>query len=604
MHADELEKGAGALYKGNGQCIFRVWAPLKKNVSVHFEDGRKIEMHKEEYGYFAASAANISPGSKYKYYLDEEGAYPDPASFYQPDGVNGHSVVIDHNEYQWNDTGWKGLATGDLIVYELHVGTFSKEGTFEAIIPMLDDLVNTGINAIELMPVAQFPGNRNWGYDGIYSYAVQNSYGGPQGLKKFVDACHQKGIAVFLDVVYNHLGPEGNYFARFGPYFTGKYRMPWGEALNFDGPWSDGVKEFFTNNTLYWFDKFHLDGLRFDAIHEIYDNSAVNFWMIVHDKVRSFEKKCGRKLHLIAESDLNSPRVIKSPYDGGYGFDAQWLDDFHHVLYVLLDANGKPRYEDYGTITQLAKAYTDGFVLSGDWTKSRNKKFGTSSKHTPGDTFVAFNQNHDQIGNRVKGERLSVLICFERLKIAAAAVLLSPYIPMLFMGEEFGEDNPFYFFVDYSDQRLVTTVRGGRTKDFKALTDQGDFPDPQAEKTFIDSRINWEKRKTGKYNILLNWHMQLIALRNKYPALKDYDKKHIRVQTIGEKGFMLKRKNILCLFNLSEETIDLPIADPAGYELLLNSREDRWMENADRGNTVAQNKPGLPPLSVRVYRIL
>ena len=468
-------------------------------------------------------------------------------------------------------------------------------------IPLLDDLVDTGINAIELMPIGQFSGNRNWGYDGVYPYAVQDSYGGPDGLKMLVDACHQKGIAVFLDVIYNHIGPEGNYFAQFGPYFSSKYRMPWGDPLNFDGEWSDGVKDYFTNNVIYWFDKFHIDGLRLDAVHTIYDDSAVNFWEITFDKVKAFEKKSGRHLNMIAESDLNSLKVIKPPREGGYGFDAQWLDDFHHALYTLLDEKGKKRYDDYGSMEQLAKAYRDGFVLSGDWVKFRKKKFGSSSAGIPGDRFVVFNQNHDQIGNRVKGERFSLLVDFERLKVAAAAVLLAPYVPMLFMGEEYGEDNPFYFFVSHSEEKLISAVREGRKKDFSAFEGEGEFPDPQYEKTFNESKIDWKKRNQGKYHIMLRWHKALLSLRKKYPALKDFDKNNIEARAIDERGLVLKRKDIYCLFNFSENEIHTGIKD-AGYELLLYSKEKEWMN--EKPSFLQPSVAKLAPLSVTMYRQL
>ncbi|MBA4166140.1 MAG: malto-oligosyltrehalose trehalohydrolase [Chitinophagaceae bacterium] len=593
----------GALYKGNGNCLFRVWAPEKEKINVHIGDGRSIEMNKDKFGYFSVEVADIIPGTKYKLLLGGDGEFPDPASFYQPDGVHGYSAIVDHGSYQWSDGNWTGREFGELILYEIHVGTFTKQGTFEAIIPLLDDLADTGINAIELMPVGQFSGGRNWGYDGVYPYAVQNTYGGPEGLKRLVDACHQKSISVFLDVIYNHIGPEGNYFAQFGPYFSDKYHMPWGDALNFDGDWSDGVKDYFSNNTIYWFDKYHIDGLRLDAIHTIYDDSAVNFWEITSAKVKAFENKCGRKLHMIAESDFNSPRVINSPRQGGYGFDAQWLDDFHHSLYTLLDAQGKKRYDDYGTMQQLAKAYKEGFVLSGDWVNFRKRKFGSSSADVPGDKFVVFNQNHDQVGNRVKGERLSRLVDFERLKIAAAAVLLSPYVPMLFMGEEYGEDRPFYFFVSHSEEKLITAVREGRKKDFSAFEGEGEFPDPNDDKTFSNSIIDWSKRKEGKYAVMLGWHKALISIRKQYDAFKDYDKNNVTADTCGDQGFILRKNDIYCVFNLSEKAFTCNL-DPGRYELILDSREAKWMEKMKQGERPSFNgsQVTMTPLSVVVWQ--
>ena len=327
----------------NKKTSFTVWAPLKNSMTLHLLPPNEgvVEMVKDKEGYWQIAVDHLPNDTRYFFKPDGEQDLPDPASRYQPEGVHGPSQVIDHSEYKWQDVNWKNLPLEELIIYELHVGTFTPEGNFEAIIPRLDELKSLGINALELMPVSQFPGDRNWGYDGVYPYAVQNSYGGPTGLKKLVDACHQKGIAVFLDVVYNHLGPEGNYFSSFAPYFTNKYCTPWGDALNFDGDWSDGVRDYFSDNVLYWFEHYHIDGLRCDAIHMVFDNGAVNFWELTHNKVKAFEKKAGRPFYLIAESDLNSPKVIKTPDYGGYGFNAQWLDDFHHALYVLLDEKAK-----------------------------------------------------------------------------------------------------------------------------------------------------------------------------------------------------------------------------------------------------------------------
>jgi maltooligosyltrehalose trehalohydrolase len=474
----------GATYLKNGKCSFSVWAPLKDKVTLHIihPTEREIEMIKDEQGYFNLTVDGIVHGTQYFLNPDGEKDYPDPASHYQPKGVHGPSEVI-HHSFKWNDVPWRGLPLQNMILYELHVGTFTPEGTFEAIIPRLEELYDTGINAIEIMPIAQFPGSRNWGYDGVYPYAVQNSYGGPEGLKTLVDACHQRGIAVFLDVVYNHLGPEGNYFSRFAPYFTDKYKTPWGDAINYDGEWSDGVREYFSNNLTHWFENYHIDGLRLDAIHTIYDNSAVHFWETCYTKVKDAEVRLGRKLYMTAESDLNSPRVVKRPESGGYGFDAQWLDDFHHILYVLLDEKGKELYEDFGDVEQIAKAYIDGFVHSGEYVKFRKRKYGKSSTGIPGDKFIVFNQNHDQVGNRVKGERLSMLVNFDKQKIAAAAIILSPYIPMLFMGEEYAEESPFLYFVSHSDRDLIKAIQEGRKEEFKNYKWSTEPPDPQDEKT-------------------------------------------------------------------------------------------------------------------------
>lgn len=348
----------GAQLLTDNRCSFSVWAPEKESMILHIVSPKeqKLKMLKDELGYFRVVVEGISAGCKYFFMPNGQKDFPDPSSHFQPDGVHGPSQVINHSDFKWSDSGWKGISFNKLILYEIHVGTFSQHGTFEAIIPFLGEISDSGINAIEIMPVSQFPGKRNWGYDGVYPYSVQNSYGGPDGLKKLVNACHLRGIAVFLDVVYNHLGPEGNYFGEFGPYFTEKYRVPWGAAINLDDTWCDGVRDYFSDNPCHWFENYHIDGLRADAIHMIYDTGAVHFWELTHQKIRQCEQRTGRKFYMIAESDYNSPRVIKHPGLGGYGFDGQWLDDFHHALYAILDEKGKSRYEDFGQMEQLAKA--------------------------------------------------------------------------------------------------------------------------------------------------------------------------------------------------------------------------------------------------------
>ncbi|HEU4903961.1 MAG TPA: malto-oligosyltrehalose trehalohydrolase, partial [Flavisolibacter sp.] len=576
---------------------FKVWAPLKEKMRLHlvYPEDRLLEMTKGEEGYWHLSVADLPGDVRYFFRPDDEEDMPDPASPYQPEGVHGPSQAVAHAAYHWQDQAWKGLPLEDFILYELHVGTFTPEGTFDAIIPRLDALKEIGINAIELMPVAQFPGNRNWGYDGVFPYAVQNSYGGPQGLKKLVDACHQKGIAVILDVVYNHLGPEGNYFSNFGPYFTHQYCTPWGDAINYDGEWSDGVRDYFSDNVVYWFEQYHLDGLRCDAIHAVYDNGAVHFWELVHQKIRQKEQALNRPFYLIAESDLNSPKVVKPPAEGGYGFNAQWLDDFHHSLYVLLNNDDKERYYDFGSVQQLAKAYKDGFVHSGEWVKFRKRRHGASSAGIPGDKFIVFNQNHDQIGNRVKGERLCMLVDVERIKVAAAAILLSPYIPMLFMGEEYADESPFYYFVSHTDPDLVEAVRKGRKEEFKDYGFDAEPPDPQAEQTFSDSKLQWSKRNQGHHQLVLQWHAELIKCRQTMPALKNVDKESVAVQVLGEQGFALSRQSkredekLCCLFNLSAKPLhyNVPI-DLQGARKLLHSKDAAWCGEKIEGDELPE----------------
>lgn len=580
----------GAELTADKNCRFTVWAPMKQSMALHLISPRdeEIRMQKDEEGYFSTTVPGIDDACMYFYRPDNENDYPDPASHFQPEGVHGPSQVVDHETYKWHDASWRGVPFNELIFYEIHVGTFTPEGTFEAIIPSLGDISSAGINAIELMPVCQFPGNRNWGYDGAYPYSVQNSYGGPEGLKKLVDACHSMGLAVFLDVVYNHIGPEGNYLSKFGPYFTGKYRIPWGDSLNLDDSWSDGVREFLSCNPCHWHLNYHIDGLRLDAIHMIYDFGAVNFLTLIHKKTEQVKQKSGKNFYLIAESDLNSPSVIKPVGCGGSGFDAQWLDDFHHALYVMLHREGKSRYEDFGRIEQLAKAYTDGFVHGGQFVKFRKRLHGSSSAGIPGNKFVAFNQNHDQIGNRVNGERLSELVDVERQKMASAALFLSPYLPLLFMGEEYGEDNPFFYFVSHTDEDLIKAVREGRKKEFEGYKWQTEPPDPQDEETFNRSKINREKRLSGKYNLIFEWNKKLMSLRRTHPALKNMEKEGLFIYVNHEQGLILNRKSenelrqLLCFFNFSGE--DLTFHVPSHFERwykIIDSREAMWDEKTN-----------------------
>jgi len=586
----------GAQYLGNDRCRFIVWAPEKKKVTLHIVHPaeQKVEMQKDAEGYFSVEV-NTPTGTRYVYIIDDaQNGLPDPASQYQPEGVHGPSEVVEHTSYKWNDSQWKVPKFEDLIIYELHIGTFTEAGTFESAIDKLDHLKQTGINAIEIMPIAQFPGNRNWGYDGVYPYAVQNSYGGPGGLKKLVDACHQKGIAVILDVVYNHQGPEGNYIEQFAPYFTEHYRTPWGGAINYDGNWSDGVRDFYAGNIVYWIEKFHIDGFRFDAVHAVYDFGAVHFWEYMHSKIKELEKKNERCYYTIAESDLNAPRMIEDTDRNGFGFTAQWLDDFHHASYVLLDPAGKDRYYDFGKMQQLAKAYCEGFVHSGEYVTFRKRKYGRSSAGIAGNKFVAFINNHDQAGNRIDGARLCALTDLDGSKIAAAMLLLAPYVPMLFMGEEYGDDSPFFYFISHSDKALIKAVQEGRRNEFKEFTKPGiDFPDPQSEEIFNQSKLQWSKANTDQHKILLEWYKQLISLRRSHAALQCFDKNCVRTEVLQQDGIVLHRtdatckKELVALFNISSEAIPYYLPGNNGtYNTLIYSTESKW-QPANTSTTVA-----------------
>jgi len=598
----------GGAYYSNGQCTFHVWAPEKKRMVLHIVEPvtLTIEMEPANGGYFFAQINDIDPNARYFFKPDGETDFPDPAANFQPLGVHGPSQIVDHQSYEWHDADWKGALLEDLILYEIHVGTFTSAGTFEAVIPLLDDLVDTGVNAIELMPIGEFPGDRNWGYDTVFPYSVHHAYGGPIGLKKLVDACHKKGIAVFLDVVYNHLGPEGNYFSCYGPYFTKKYHTPWGDALNFDGEWSDGVREYFSNNSLFWFEYYHIDGLRCDAIHEMFDSGAVHFWELLYNSTTKLAARLGRQLHLIAESDLNSPKVVKHPDCGGWGFSAQWLDDFHHALYVILDPKGKERYEDFGALAQLAKAYTDGFVHSGSYVKFRKRRYGSSSAGIKGDKFIVFNQNHDQVGNRVGGERLSCLMGFEQLKVAAAAMLLSPYIPMLFMGEEYGETAPFFYFVSHSEKALIELVRTGRKNEFAQYNGQIEPPDAQSKTTFEQSKLNWHLRDANSHALLHNWYKALIRLRKTKSALKNFDKNGIMANIQGSNILSLIRTSdtglaqLYCIFNLGNELGYYTFPEGSQFVKVLDST----LEQSYPSQTVANVELSVLPWSIVVYELI
>jgi maltooligosyltrehalose trehalohydrolase len=470
-----------------------------------------------------------------------------------------------------------------MIIYEIHTGTFTPEGTFEAIIPFLDHLKNElGVTAIELMPVAQFPGMRNWGYDGTFLYAPQNSYGGPWGLKTLVNACHRKSLAIILDVVYNHLGPEGNYLGDYGPYFTDRYKTPWGPALNFDGPESDEVRKFIIDNALYWVTEYHIDGLRIDAIHGIFDFSAQHILFDIRKAVNVQAKKLGRHIAVIAESDLNDVRVIDPPKKGGYGLDAQWNDDFHHCLHSLLTKERDGYYQDFGEINQLAKALLEGFVYSGQYSSFRKRRHGSSSKHLPPTKFVVFSQNHDQVGNRMKGERLSTLVSFEALKLVAGTVLLSPNIPLLFMGEEYGEEAPFRYFTSHSDQELIETVRKGRKEEFAAFGWKKDLPDPQSEETFLRSKIDLALRYHGKHKTLFDFYRTLIALRKGTPSLFHLNQDGIEIQAIEEKQVLLMLRRygldrVFSIFNFSGSLTEVKAFFQTGrWRKVLDSSSNEW----------------------------
>lgn len=580
----EMALGATAL--DDGSCSFLVWAPFAQRVELQIEEPapRLVQMERLERGYFHCSASDVRPGAQYTYRLNETKQRPDPASRYQPRGVHGPSEVR-CPKFPWSDSDWQGIPLTSAVFYEVHVGTFTPEGTFDAIIPRLQDLKSLGITMLELMPITQFPGERNWGYDGAYPYAVQNSYGGPGGLKRLADACHRANLGLALDVVYNHLGPEGNYFGDFGPYFTDRYRAPWGDAINFDGPDSDEVRRYFIENALYWISEFHVDALRLDAIHAIVDASAKPFLEELTAKVHEFAARTGRRtgrmIHMIAENDRNDPRTVESQDAGGCGFDALWNDDFHHALHSLVTGERDGYYEDFGSIHDLAKAYSEGFVYSGQYSRFRRRRHGDSSRKIAPHRFLVFSQNHDQIGNRAAGERLAQIVSFESLKLAAGAVLLSPFVPLLFMGEEYAEISPFQYFVSHGDQDLIHSVREGRRKEFEQFRWQDSVPDPQSPETFLRSKVHWEQRKQGQHRILLSFYQELLKLRRSVPALSHLDKQDTRVKAFGPSAIIVERSHgadraLICFnFGRSPAPLTYP-ASPGIWKKQLDSTDPQW----------------------------
>ena len=583
----------GAEVLENGSTRFRAWAPRARDVAVEIVPrrglprvagaaGRTHPMIRGDAGTFEAIVENAGHGTDYFFVLDGEKKRPDPCSRWQPQGVHGPSRVLVHETFAWSDQDFRGVDLSELVLYELHVGTFTKEGTFGAILPKLSYLADLGVTAIELMPVAQFPGDRNWGYDGVFPYAVQASYGGPDGLKKLVDASHRHGIAIALDVVYNHLGPEGNYLGDFGPYFTNRYATPWGKALNFDGSGSEEVRRYFRDNALHWLTDYHIDALRLDAIHSIFDMSARHF---LEETVAAFHERSralGRRAQIIAESDLNDVRVIEPPDKNGFDFDAQWNDDFHHAAIAVVTSARHGYFEDFGAVADIAKAITRGFVYDGQLSRHRGKPHGNSSAGQPGHKLVAFLQNHDQVANAWHGKRLSLVASPGRQRAAAVLLFAQPGPPMLFMGQEFGEVAPFDFFTSHSDPGLIDAVRRGRREEHRSMG-LSDPPDPQDEATFFASKIDWTLVSQPGHEQTLRLYRDLMALRRAHPALSNGRKdlvvaqsseapRWIRVERRDERG-----DAVVILVNFDEETEGFPFGREAGsWELALGTHEARY----------------------------
>lgn len=559
-----------------------VWAPFAGSISISVHN-EQYPLNKNEFGYWGLDLPGVHQGDLYQIVNDEK-IFPDPASLLQPEGVHGFSQAYDPGSFVWSDNMWNGISPEDLIIYELHTGTFSEAGTFEGIKEKLKYLKDLGITAIEIMPVAQFPGNRNWGYDGVFSFAVQNSYGGPSGLQSLVDTCHREKIAVILDVVYNHSGPEGNYLPAFGPYFTDKYKTPWGQAINFDDDWCDGVRRFFIENALMWLRDFHIDGLRLDAVHAIKDFGAKHFLEELKENVNKLNELTNNKHFLIAESDLNDVRYINPFNIGGYDMDLQWCDEFHHAVHALVTGEHNGYYSDFGSISQICKSLNDAFVYDGSYSQFRKKTFGNKTTGLPGSKFVVFTQNHDQVGNRMLGDRLSGLVDVETLKLVAGISFFSPFVPLIFMGEEYGEKNPFFYFTSHEDKGLIRAVREGRKREFAYFRDKDEMPDPQSVTTFDKSKLNWDERTRDQQN-LFSFYKELIRLRQNHAVLKSSDRKGIKAMVYGDSNIIILQRqyleNILvCIMNFEDKTENVLLHEiKKPLFVILNSSGEGWDNN-------------------------
>jgi len=571
---------------------FRVWAPKAKTVAIKIGKDES-PLDQAAGGWWQAEVSTAGPGTDYAYIVDgEEPAFPDPRSAWQPAGVHGPSRIVDHSAFTWSDAGWRAPVFPNAIVYELHIGTFTPEGTFDAAIAKLDWLKELGVTHVELLPVATFPGRRGWGYDGVNLFAPYEPYGGPDGLKRLVDAAHSKGLAMLLDVVYNHFGPDGNYTGKFGPYLTSSHTTPWGDAVNFEDAGSHEVRRFFIDNALLWLRDYHFDGLRLDAVTAYMDRSALNFMEELAREVRELEAQSGRPFALIAESDLNDPRLVKAPEAGGFDLDAAWSDDFHHALVTVLTGDRSGYYADFGSLADLAKSLESVFVYDGGYSVYRDRHHGRPVQGLPGWRFVGYSQNHDQVGNRARGERLVHLAGERRAKIAAALVLTAPFVPMLFQGEEFAASAPFQFFTDH-EEKLGDLVSAGRKREFMAFGwNPEEIPDPQAETTFTDSKLNWSEVDDAPHAAMVEWYIALIHLRKTTPELTDGRLDEVSV-TVDEddQWLVMDRGPIQIACNLSTEALQIEL--PSGSILLLGSDEV----------VLSEDELTLPPDSVSIVRL-
>jgi len=572
---------------------FGVWAPKAKTMSLKWRGGALLMGGPNKRGWWTLDVEEAGGGDDYSFLMDDDPtAYPDPRGLRQPNGVHGASQIYCHDAFEWHDKLWRGAPRTGAVLYEVHIGTFSKAGTFDGAIEHLEYLVDLGVTHIEVMPVAEFAGDRGWGYDGVALFATHEPYGGPNGFKRLIDACHAKGLSVILDVVYNHFGPVGNYANKFGPYLTSKHKTPWGDAVNLDEGGSDEVRRFFCDNALMWLKDYHCDGLRFDAVHEFYDKSAVNFMEQLSVEVERLSATVGREYYLIAESDLNDPQVIRPQEAHGYGMDSQWSDDFHHALFSLLYTKepGRGYYGDFGKLSDLHKALKHAYVYDGQYSSYRKRKHGRLVEGLSAHHFVHFDQNHDQVGNRALGERLEQLCGMDVAKVAIGLVLMAPYVPMLFMGEEFAASTPFLYFADHDEDEMRRLVVEGRKRDFALFGFGDDVPNPAEMETFEQSKLKWDEINEGKHAEMLGWVKALIKLRRSTVALNDGSMQRLMVSSDERKRtLVLQRDEVRIVLNLGVESYGFELLE--GEELRLVSRE---------GLGVRDNTMELPGMTLAV----
>lgn len=573
---------------------FGIWAPKVEQMSLRWKDQTLRMNGPNARGWWTLEVPDAECGDRYAFLIDDDPTpYPDPRGLRQPDGVHGMSELYDHAAFEWHDQLWRGAPKTGAILYELHIGTFSPEGTFDGAIPHLQYLAELGVTHVEVMPIAGWAGKQGWGYDSVALFATHEAYGGPDGFKRFVDACHAHGLSVILDVVFNHFGPVGNYTGKFGDYLNKDRKTPWGDAVNLDGKGSDEVRRFFIDSVLMWLKDYHCDGLRFDAVHAFIDLSSVHFLEQISSEVERLSSTLAREFFLIAESDLNDPRIIRTREAYGYGMDAQWSDDFHHALFTILyqpENQSHGYYADFGSLRDLEKALQQSYVYDGNYSGHRKRHHGRPPSGLAAHHFIHFDQNHDQVGNRAKGERLEHLVGMDAAKVSAGILLTAPYTPMLFAGEEWAASTPFLYFADHEDDEMRKQVAEGRKQEFASFGFGDDVPDPEDVATYEASKLKWDEVNDGKHAEMLAWVKKLIRLRRSHICLNDGDLHHLQVDVDEvERTLVVQREQARMAVNLGEHPYTFKLLE--GEKLELISRE---------GVSVQDGSLNLPPMTFAV----